>query len=103
VPSEVGSPALNRIEPSRSGRALRRMMLAHRDGGKVFSGTFMDEEGLTGEHPLRRSIESGLDARRAVMALFTPPVARRGMSLPDQRHPSSGARWVSTLSMMWAL
>jgi TetR/AcrR family transcriptional regulator, tetracycline repressor protein len=65
-------------------RALRRMMLAYRDGGKVFSGTFMGEEGLAGEHPLRRFIESGLDERRAAMALFTVYSFVIGFTIEEQ-------------------
>jgi AcrR family transcriptional regulator len=52
-------------------RALRRMMLAHRDGGKVFSGTYLADTSLIGEHPLRRSIEAGVDEGRASRAAFT--------------------------------
>jgi TetR/AcrR family tetracycline transcriptional repressor len=52
-------------------RALRRMMLAYRDGGKVFSGTYLADMSLIGEHPLRRSIEAGLDEGRASRATFT--------------------------------
>jgi TetR/AcrR family transcriptional regulator, tetracycline repressor protein len=65
-------------------RALRRMMLAYRDGGKVFSGTYLGEEGLTDEHPLRRSIESGLDKRRAAMALFTVYSFVIGFTIEEQ-------------------
>lgn len=52
-------------------RALRRMMLAYRDGGKVFAGTYLGDPSLVGEHPLRRSIEAGLDEGRASRATFT--------------------------------
>jgi len=52
-------------------RALRRMMLAYRDGGKVFAGTYLGDTGLVGEHPLRRSIEAGLDEALAGRATFT--------------------------------
>ena len=52
-------------------RALRRMMLAHRDGGKVFAGTYLGDMSLVGEHPLRRSIEAGLDEARASRGIFT--------------------------------
>lgn len=54
-----------------SARALRRMMLAYRDGGKVFAGTYLGDVSLVGEHPLRRSIEAGLDERLAGRATFT--------------------------------
>ncbi|MBE8525166.1 TetR/AcrR family transcriptional regulator C-terminal domain-containing protein [Amycolatopsis sp. H6(2020)] len=54
-----------------SARALRRMMLAYRDGGKVFAGTYLGDLSLVGEHPLRRSIEAGLDEGRASRATFT--------------------------------
>ncbi|MEU4252817.1 TetR/AcrR family transcriptional regulator C-terminal domain-containing protein [Amycolatopsis sp. NPDC026612] len=52
-------------------RALRRMMLAYRDGGKVFAGTYLADPDLVGEHPLRRSVEAGLDEGRASRATFT--------------------------------
>ncbi|KDN23434.1 TetR/AcrR family transcriptional regulator C-terminal domain-containing protein [Amycolatopsis rifamycinica] len=52
-------------------RALRRMMLAYRDGGKVFAGTYLGDTSLVGPHPLRRSIEAGLDERLADRATFT--------------------------------
>ncbi|MEV7099249.1 TetR/AcrR family transcriptional regulator C-terminal domain-containing protein [Amycolatopsis sp. NPDC051045] len=54
-----------------SARALRRMMLSYRDGGKVFAGTYLGDASLVGEHPLRRSIEAGLDEARASRATFT--------------------------------
>ncbi|ADJ43063.1 TetR family transcriptional regulator [Amycolatopsis mediterranei S699] len=54
-----------------SARALRRMMLAYRDGGKVFAGTYLGDTSLVGEHPLRRSIEAGVDEQRASRATFT--------------------------------
>ena len=65
-------------------RALRRMMLAHRDGGKVFAGTYLGEEGLTEENPLHRSIEAGLDERRAGMALFTVYSFVIGFTIEEQ-------------------
>ena len=52
-------------------RALRRMMLAYRDGGKVFAGTYLADTDLIGPHPLRRSIEAGLDEGLASRATFT--------------------------------
>jgi len=54
-----------------SARALRRMMLSYRDGGKVFAGTYLGDMSLVGEHPLRRSIEAGLDEARASRGIFT--------------------------------
>jgi AcrR family transcriptional regulator len=54
-----------------SARALRRMMLSYRDGGKVFAGTYLGDMSLVGEHPLRRSIEAGLDESRASRGIFT--------------------------------
>ncbi|MET8853591.1 TetR/AcrR family transcriptional regulator C-terminal domain-containing protein [Amycolatopsis sp. NPDC004625] len=61
-----------------SARALRRMMLAYRDGGKVFAGTYLDDTDLVGPHPLRRSIEAGLDEGRASRATFIVCFVRRG-------------------------
>ena len=52
-------------------RALRRMMLAHRDGGKVFAGTYLGEEGLTEENPLRRWAD-GDDIAGPILFLLSP-------------------------------
>ncbi|MEO3867543.1 TetR/AcrR family transcriptional regulator C-terminal domain-containing protein [Nonomuraea sp. B12E4] len=65
-------------------RALRRMMLAYRDGAKVFSGTYLGEVDPDEEQPLRRSIESGLDERRAAMALFTVYSFVIGFTIEEQ-------------------
>jgi len=65
-------------------RALRRMMLSYRDGGKVFSGTYLGDTGLVGPSPLRRSIEAGLDERRAAQALFTVYSYVVGFTIEEQ-------------------
>ncbi|GAA5011049.1 TetR/AcrR family transcriptional regulator C-terminal domain-containing protein [Actinopolymorpha pittospori] len=65
-------------------RALRRMMLAYRDGAKVFSGTFLGEVDPAEEPPLRRSIASGLDEGRAGLALFTVYSFVVGFTIEEQ-------------------
>lgn len=65
-------------------RALRRMMLAYRDGGKVFAGTYLGDTGLVGPSPLARSIEAGLDPRRAGQALFTVYSYVVGFTIEEQ-------------------
>ncbi|MEV4148127.1 TetR/AcrR family transcriptional regulator C-terminal domain-containing protein [Amycolatopsis sp. NPDC049691] len=65
-------------------RALRRMMLSYRDGGKVFAGTYLGDTGLVGPSPLRRSIEAGLDERRAGQALFTVYSYVVGFTIEEQ-------------------
>ncbi|MEA5364259.1 TetR/AcrR family transcriptional regulator C-terminal domain-containing protein [Amycolatopsis sp., V23-08] len=65
-------------------RALRRMMLAHRDGGKVFAGTYLGDLSLVGEHPFRRSIDAGLDERRAGQVLFTVYSFVVGFTIEEQ-------------------
>ena len=74
-------------------RALRRMMLAYRDGGKVFSGTYLGDIGLVGEHPFRRSIDAGLDALRAGRAMFTVYSYVIGFTIEEQAvYPTPGNR-----------
>ncbi|MEV6880286.1 TetR/AcrR family transcriptional regulator C-terminal domain-containing protein [Amycolatopsis sp. NPDC051128] len=67
-----------------SARALRRMMLAYRDGGKVFSGTYLADTRLIGPHPLRRSIEAGLDEGQASRATFTVYCFVIGFTIEEQ-------------------
>jgi TetR/AcrR family tetracycline transcriptional repressor len=65
-------------------RTLRRMMLSFRDGGKVFAGTYLGDTGLVRPSPLRRSIEAGLDERRAAQALFTVYSYVVGFTIEEQ-------------------
>ncbi|WP_326946455.1 TetR/AcrR family transcriptional regulator C-terminal domain-containing protein [Amycolatopsis sp. NBC_01307] len=65
-------------------RAARRMMLAYRDGGKVFAGTYLGDLSLVGEHAFRRSIDAGLDARRADQVLFTVYSFVVGFTIEEQ-------------------
>lgn len=72
-------------------RALRRMMLAYRDGGKVFAGTFLGDTGLVERSPLGASIEAGLDARRVAQALFTVYSYVVGFTIEEQAvYPKPG-------------
>jgi len=74
-------------------RALRRMMLAYRDGGKVFSGTYLGDVALVGAHPLQPSLDSGLDPRRAARALFTLYSFVIGFTIEEQAvFPTPGER-----------
>ncbi|SEF36556.1 regulatory protein, tetR family [Amycolatopsis pretoriensis] len=65
-------------------RALRRMMLSYRDGGKVFAGTYLGDTGLVGPSPLQRSIDAGVDERRAGQALFTVYSYVVGFTIEEQ-------------------
>ncbi|MFG1643831.1 TetR/AcrR family transcriptional regulator C-terminal domain-containing protein [Amycolatopsis sp. NPDC049252] len=65
-------------------RAARRMMLAYRDGGKVFAGTYLGDLSLVGAHPFRRSIDAGLDERRADQVLFTVYSFVVGFTIEEQ-------------------
>ncbi|TDD49704.1 TetR family transcriptional regulator [Nonomuraea terrae] len=72
-------------------RVLRRMMLAYRDGAKVFSGTYLGDVDPDDEQPLSRSIASGLDERRAAMALFTVYSFVIGFTIEEQAvYPEPG-------------
>ncbi|WP_370970933.1 TetR/AcrR family transcriptional regulator C-terminal domain-containing protein [Amycolatopsis sp. cg9] len=74
-----------------SARALRRMMLSYRDGGKVFAGTYLGDTGLVPPSPLRRSIGAGLDERRAAQALFTVYSYVVGFTIEEQAvYPKPG-------------
>ncbi|WP_290058079.1 TetR/AcrR family transcriptional regulator C-terminal domain-containing protein [Amycolatopsis solani] len=72
-------------------RTLRRMMLAFRDGGKVFAGTFLGDTGLIERSPLGASIDAGLDERRAGQALFTVYSYVVGFTIEEQAvYPKPG-------------
>ncbi len=74
-----------------SARALRRMMLSYRDGGKVFAGTYLGDTGSVPPSPLRRSIDAGLDGRRAAQALFTVYSYVVGFTIEEQAvYPKPG-------------
>jgi TetR/AcrR family tetracycline transcriptional repressor len=58
---------------AQTGRVLRRMLLAHRDGAKVFSGTYLTDDALLAaqEEPLRVLTAAGCSLPAAVAALHT--------------------------------
>jgi AcrR family transcriptional regulator len=76
-------------------RGLRRMLLAYRDGARVFSGTHLTDDSLIGamEQPLRRLTEAGFsldDAARGWSAVYSYVI---GSTIEEQAvHPSPGAR-----------
>ncbi len=74
-------------------RALRRMMLAYRDGGKVFSGTYLGDASLAGEDPLQPGLDSGLDPRRVARARMTLYSFVIGFTIEEQAmFPEPGRR-----------
>lgn len=74
-------------------RALRQMMLAYRDGAKVFSGTFLTDDSLLGDHPLQGRIDAGLDPHLAGRALFTVYSYVVGFTVEEQAvYPFPGER-----------
>lgn len=82
-------------------RALRQMLLAYRDGAKVFSGTYLtDLEVLDKKHPLQERIDAGLDPVHAARALFTLYAFVIGFATEEQAvYPSPGEldeRYAST-------
>ncbi|PSK87492.1 TetR family transcriptional regulator [Murinocardiopsis flavida] len=78
-----------------SARGLRRMMLAHRDGAKVFSGTHLTDGSIyaSQEANLRRLTEAGLalsDAMQGFHAVYSYTV---GFAIEEQAvHPRPGRR-----------
>jgi TetR/AcrR family transcriptional regulator, tetracycline repressor protein len=56
-----------------SARSLRRMLLGHRDGAKVFSGTYLTDDALFGaqELPLRKLTDAGFSLGDAVRGYAT--------------------------------
>ncbi|MFC3448844.1 TetR/AcrR family transcriptional regulator C-terminal domain-containing protein [Amycolatopsis speibonae] len=74
-------------------RGLRRMMLAYRDGAKVFSGTFMTDDSLLGDNPLQGRVDAGLEQYLAGRALFTVYSYVVGFTIEEQAvYPVPGER-----------
>ncbi|EMD21687.1 TetR/AcrR family transcriptional regulator C-terminal domain-containing protein [Amycolatopsis azurea] len=74
-------------------RGMRRMMLAYRDGAKVFSGTFMTDDDLLGDNPLQGRVDAGLEPYLAGRALFTVYSYVVGFTIEEQAvYPVPGER-----------
>ncbi|ONF64779.1 TetR/AcrR family transcriptional regulator C-terminal domain-containing protein [Amycolatopsis keratiniphila] len=74
-------------------RALRRMMLAYRDGAKVFAGTFLTDDSLLGDNPLQSRVDAGLEPHLAGRALFTVYSYVIGFTIEEQAvYPVPGER-----------
>ncbi len=74
-------------------RALHRMMLAYRDGAKVFAGTFLTDDSLLGDNPLQSRVDAGLEPHLTGRALFTVYSYVIGFSIEEQAvYPVPGER-----------
>ncbi|MEV8093454.1 TetR/AcrR family transcriptional regulator C-terminal domain-containing protein [Kitasatospora sp. NPDC085879] len=76
-------------------RTLRRTLLAHRDGAKVFSGTRLTDTGHAGrfEEQLRAFVRDGFTLDDAVEAYFTAYSFTIGFVIEEQAvHPMPGER-----------
>ncbi len=74
-------------------RALRRMMLAYRDGAKVFAGTFLTDDSLLGDNPFQGRVDAGLEPYLAGRALFTVYSYVVGFTIEEQAvYPVPGER-----------
>ncbi|WP_181775043.1 TetR family transcriptional regulator [Amycolatopsis pittospori] len=72
---------------------MREMMLAYRDGAKVFSGTFLTDDTLLTDNPLRGRIDAGLEMYLAGRALFTVYSYVIGFTIEEQAvYPTPGER-----------
>jgi TetR/AcrR family tetracycline transcriptional repressor len=78
-----------------SAGALRRMLLGHRDGAKVFSGTYITDDALLGtqELPLRKLTGAGFSLRDAVRGYATVYSYTIGFVIEEQAvQPRPGER-----------
>jgi len=68
------------------GNGVRRMLLSHRDGAKMFSGTYLTDNGLFAgmESALRRFVDAGFSAREAVCAYRTIYCYAVGFTIEEQ-------------------
>ncbi|GAA1108429.1 MULTISPECIES: TetR/AcrR family transcriptional regulator C-terminal domain-containing protein [Kitasatospora] len=76
-------------------RTLRRALLGHRDGAKVFSGTRLTDTGHAGrfEEQLRAFVRGGFTVDDAVEAYFTAYSFTVGFVIEEQAvHPLPGER-----------
>ena len=79
----------------RLGHGIRRMLLRHRDGAKMFSGTYLtnSELFLPIERALRRLVEAGFTARDAICLYRTIYCYAIGFTIEEQAvYPRPGRR-----------
>jgi hypothetical protein len=77
------------------GHGIRRMLLRHRDGAKMFSGRYPDQQCayLPIEAALRRLVEAGFTARDAICAYWTLYRYAVGFTIEEQAaYPRQGKR-----------
>ncbi|HET9140485.1 TetR/AcrR family transcriptional regulator C-terminal domain-containing protein [Actinophytocola sp.] len=77
------------------GRGLRAMLLSHRDGARMFSGTFLTDDTAYGsmERAIRTLTGAGFSARDAVRGLNTIYCFTIGFTIEEQAvHPRPGQR-----------
>jgi len=77
------------------GRGLRDMLRSHRDGAKMFSGTFLTDDSVYAsmERAIRIFAEAGFSARDAVRGLNTIYCYTIGFTIEEQAvHPKPGER-----------
>ncbi|AUI63783.1 TetR/AcrR family transcriptional regulator C-terminal domain-containing protein [Amycolatopsis sp. BJA-103] len=85
-------------------RQMRRMMLAYRDGAKVFSGTFLTDDTLLTDNPLQPRVDAGLKQYLVGRALFTVYSYVIGFTIEEQAvYPVPGERdpRYDTTSTVW--
>ncbi len=77
------------------GRGIRRVLLRHRDGAKMFSGTYLTNSSLFVpiEAALRRLVDAGFTASDAICAYRTIYCYAVGFTIEEQAiHPRLGKR-----------
>lgn len=77
------------------GSGLRAMLLSHRDGAKMFSGTYLTDDSVYAsmERAIRTFTQAGFEARDAVRGLNTIYCFVVGFTIEEQAvYPTPGAR-----------
>ncbi len=77
------------------GHGIRRTLLRHRDGAKMFSGTYLTNSALYApiEAALRRLVEAGFTARDAICVYLTIYCYAVGFTIEEQAvYPRPGKR-----------
>jgi TetR/AcrR family tetracycline transcriptional repressor len=91
VPERVGWTGL----AESYGRGLRAMLRSHRDGAKMFSGTYLTDDSVYSsmERAIRTFVEAGFEPRDAVRGLNTIYCYTVGFTIEEQAvHPMPGER-----------
>jgi AcrR family transcriptional regulator len=92
----VPTESANWVELAESyGRGLRGMLLSHRDGAKMFSGTFLTDDSVYAsmERAIRTLTDAGFSARDAARGLNTIYCYTVGFTIEEQAvHPRPGER-----------